>query len=45
MVGAKIHFMAERAPCGKIVQGDHYEDNDGYGLVIRGEYYQCGRRR
>ena len=45
VVGTKIHFMAERAPCGKIVPGDHYEDTDGHGLVLRGEYYQCGCRR
>ena len=45
MVGTKHHFMAERAPCGKIVPGDHYEDSDDYGLVLRGEYYKCGCRR
>ena len=45
MVGTKIHFMAEQAPCGKIVPGDHYEDTDDYGLVIRDEYYDCGCRR
>ena len=45
MVGTKIHFMAEQAPCGKIVPGDHYEDRDDYGLVIRDEYYDCGCRR
>jgi len=45
MVGTKTHFMAEQAPCGKIVPGDHYEDKDDYGLFIRDEYYDCGCRR
>ena len=45
MVGTKTHFTAERAPCGKIVAGDHYQDRDDYGLVLRGEYYECGCRR
>ena len=45
MVGVKTHFMAERAPCGKTVPGDHYEDRDDYGLVVRWERYDCGCRR
>ena len=45
MVGTKIHFMAEQAPCGKVVAGDHYQDEDDEGLVIRDEYYDCGCRR
>ena len=45
MVGTKIHFMAEQAPCGKIVPGDHYMDTDDVGLLIRDEYYDCGCRR
>ena len=45
MVGTKIHFTAEQAPCGKIVPGDHYNDTDDYGLVIHDEYYDCGCRR
>ena len=45
MVGTRIHFIAEQAPCGKTVPGDHYEDRDDYGLVIRNEYYACGCRR
>ena len=45
MVGTKIHFTAEEAPCGKIVAGDHYVDEDGCGLVLRDEYYDCGCRR
>ena len=45
MVGTKIHFMAEQAPCGKVVAGEHYMDRDDEGLVIRDEYYDCGCRR
>ena len=45
MVGTKTHFKAERAPCGKIVPGEHYEDRDDYGLLLRDEYYDCGCRR
>ena len=45
MVGTRTRFTAGRAPCGKIVPGDHYEDRDGYGLVFRDEYYECGCRR
>jgi hypothetical protein len=45
VVGTKIRFDAEQAPCGKIVAGDHYQDQDDQGLVIRDEYYDCGCRR
>ncbi|MCW2934585.1 MAG: hypothetical protein JWM19_5547 [Actinomycetia bacterium] len=45
MVGTKTHFAAEEVPCGEIVGGDHYEDEDGCGLVLRDEYYDCGCRR
>jgi hypothetical protein len=45
VVGTKIRFTAEEAPCGKIVAGDHYQDEDGCGLVFRDEYYDCGCRR
>ena len=45
MVGTKTHFTAEKAPCGKVVAGDHYVDDDGSGLVLRDEFYDCGCRR
>jgi hypothetical protein len=45
VVGTKVHFKAEEAPCGKVVAGDHYVDDDGCGLVLRDEYYDCGCRR
>jgi len=45
MVGIKTHFQAEQAPCGRIVAGDHYEDRDDFGLLMRDEFYECGCRR
>jgi hypothetical protein len=45
MVGTRTPFTGEVAPCGKIVDGQHYRDNDEEGLVIRDEYYECGCRR
>ncbi|HXT93640.1 MAG TPA: hypothetical protein VN714_30790 [Trebonia sp.] len=45
MVGTKTHFTADQAPCGKKVPGEHYEEKDNYGLVLRGEYYECGCHR
>ena len=45
MVGTMIHFTNEKAPCGKVVAGDHYVDDDGLGMVLRDEYYKCGCRR
>lgn len=38
-------FAAERAPCGKLVGGEHYRDDDGEGLVIFDQHYTCGCRR
>ena len=45
MVGTMIHFTDEKAPCGKVVAGDHYVDDDGLGMVLRDEYYDCGCSR
>jgi hypothetical protein len=45
MVGTRIGFTGELAPCGKTVDGEHYRDEDEEGLVIRDEYYRCGCRR
>jgi hypothetical protein len=44
MVGTRTRFSGEQAPCGKTVDGDHYRDEDGDGLVIRDEYFACGCR-
>ena len=44
MVGRRIEFTDELAPCGKTVAGEHYRDADDEGLVFRDEYYACGCR-
>jgi hypothetical protein len=45
MVGRRIHFDSEPAPCGRMVGGDHYRDSDDDGLAFTDEYYACGCRR
>jgi hypothetical protein len=45
MVGQRIQFIGERAPCGKVVDGHHYRDSDDAGLVFTDEYYACGCRK
>ena len=45
MVGTKTHFKGEKAPCGRVVSGDHYLDRDDFGLLMRDEFYDCGCRR
>jgi hypothetical protein len=44
MVGTRIRFAHEQAPCGRTVDGEHYRDNDEEGFVVRDEYYECGCR-
>jgi hypothetical protein len=45
MVGQRIHFVNEFAPCGRVVEGDHYRDADDEGLVFIDEFYACGCRK
>jgi hypothetical protein len=45
MVGTRTGFTGELAPCGRTVDGHHYQDDDEEGLVIRDAYYGCGCRR
>jgi hypothetical protein len=45
MVGKRSMFTAEPAPCGKVVGGECYRDDDGFGLVVYDQYYTCGCRR
>jgi hypothetical protein len=45
MVGNRTRFTRQQAPCGKFVDGDHIEDRDDEGLVVYGEYYECGCRQ
>jgi hypothetical protein len=44
MVGTRIRFSSEQAPCGRTVDGECYRDNDEDGLVIVDQYYSCGCR-
>jgi hypothetical protein len=44
MVGTRMAFTREQAPCGRIVDGEHFRDEDDQGLVINDEYYACGCR-
>ena len=44
MVGTRIRFTSELAPCGKTVDGEHYRDEDDEGLVISDQYFACGCR-
>ena len=45
MVGKRSEFGAEPAPCGKVVGGEYYRDDDDEGLVVYDQYYECGCRR
>jgi hypothetical protein len=44
MVPTSTGFKSQQAPCGRIVDGESYQDQDGQGLVINGLYYACGCR-
>ncbi|HEX4815869.1 MAG TPA: hypothetical protein VFV66_24245 [Nonomuraea sp.] len=45
MTGTRTPFPPEPAPCGKKVGGEHFHDDDGYGLLIRDQLFACGCRR
>lgn len=45
MVGTRMRFTSQQAPCGKTVDGDNYRDEDAQGLYIDDQYYSCGCRR
>jgi hypothetical protein len=45
MVGMRTRFTAEPAPCGRTIDGEHYRDDNGEGLVIYDQYFSCGCRR
>ncbi len=44
-MATKTRFESEKAPCGRIVDGEHYRDQDDEGLVIDQRSYACGCRR
>jgi hypothetical protein len=44
MTGTRTVFTDVVAPCGKRGGGEHLVDEDGYGLLIRDQYFDCGCR-
>jgi hypothetical protein len=44
MVGTHSTFDPDRAPCGRIVGGRGYREDDDAGLVVFDLYYACGCR-
>jgi len=44
MVGIRVTFEPEPAPCGKAVGGRSYREHDEAGFVIHDLYYDCGCR-
>ena len=45
MITTTTGFRRLRAPCGRVVDGEHYQDRDEEGLVSDDWYYACGCRR
>jgi hypothetical protein len=39
-----VHFNGQQAPCGRIVDGDTYEDQDQEALLTQERDYSCGCR-
>jgi len=44
MAPARSLFTNERAPCGRIVNGDRYQDRDDHCLVSDEWFFACGCR-
>ena len=44
MTGTRTPFDPETAPCGRKSGGERLYDDDGYGLVIRDQFFDCGCR-
>jgi hypothetical protein len=44
MVGSRTSFTGEKAPCGKVADGDRYRDVDDEGLVLWEVHWACGCR-
>jgi hypothetical protein len=44
MMATKTLFESEKAPCGRIVDGERFRDRDDDGLVLDHWYYACGCR-
>ena len=41
-MNANGSFKGQPAPCGKLVDGDHFEDHDDHCVVTRGVEFACG---
>ena len=41
-MNANGHFTGQPAPCGQLVDGEHYEDHDDHCVVTRGVEFACG---
>ncbi|TDO44506.1 hypothetical protein EV643_1152 [Kribbella sp. VKM Ac-2527] len=44
MTGTLTHFTQERAPCGRLVDGDRSKDDDSEGLKFDDVHWACGCR-
>jgi hypothetical protein len=44
MTVATTRFQHERAPCGRLVDGEHFQDQDDESLVTDNWYFACGCR-
>ena len=44
MVGTSSAFAAEKAPCGRLVRGSRYHEDDDSGMVFNDVSYDCGCR-
>jgi hypothetical protein len=44
MTATHTRFQSEKAPCGRIVDGEHHQDQDEESLVTDNLYYACGCR-
>ena len=42
VMNANGHFIGLQAPCGRIVDGENYEDHDDEVVVTRETFYACG---
>lgn len=45
MIGRSVRFISDRAPCGKHVGGQRYQDSDDQGLALDNRTYKCGCRQ
>lgn len=43
-MNANGSFKGQRAPCGRIVDGENYEDHDDEVVVTQETHYACGCR-